>query len=221
MKRFFLFYCTLLLCSMSVWGQNENKPVQRKFDVDPASKTLLKIPEDTPLPNYLQKDFLSNTPQPNNSNKGFEKNIQMGFNEQFIDPGHEYLERLQTPEAEKNPGDFKVDQYLGDFKSNAKSVRIVFRDHQHPDGDWGSKHGMRDAYEDPDKIAELIDAGKATVDPDERFEIYSELQQLLYEDPMWVYAAQEGLAYPYRDWLQDFTVNPLWRGPHYEYYTKG
>ncbi len=120
---------------MSVWGQNENKPVQRKFDVDPASKTLLKIPEDNPLPNYLQKDFLSNTPQPNNSNKGFEKNIQMGFNEQFIDPGHEYLERLQTPEAEKNPGDFKVDQYLGDFKSNAKSVRIVFRDHQHPDGD--------------------------------------------------------------------------------------
>ena len=59
----------------------------------------------------------------------------MGFDEQFIDPGQEYLERLQTPEAEKNPGDFKVDQYLGDFKSNAKSVRIVFRDHQHPDGD--------------------------------------------------------------------------------------
>lgn len=92
---------------------------------------------------------------------------------------------------------------------------------QHPDGDWGSKHGMRDAYEDPDKIAELIDAGKATVDPDDRFAIYSELQQLLYEDPMWVYAAQEGLAYPYRSWLKDFTVNPLWRGPHYEYYNKG
>ena len=96
-----------------------------------------------------------------------------------------------------------------------------FEPHQHPDGDWGSKHGMRDAYEDPDKIAELIDAGKATVDPDERLEIYAELQQLLHEDPMWVYAAQEGLAYPYRDWLGEFNVNPLWRGPHYEYYTKG
>ena len=96
-----------------------------------------------------------------------------------------------------------------------------FDPHQHPDGDWGSKHGMRDAYEDPDKIAELIDAGKATVDPDERLEIYAELQQLLHEDPMWVYAAQEGLAYPYRDWLGEFNVNPLWRGPHYEYYTKG
>ncbi len=95
-----------------------------------------------------------------------------------------------------------------------------FDPHQHPDGDWGEKHGMRDAYEDPDRIAELIDAGKATVNPDERFEIYSELQQLLYEDPMWVYAAQEGLAFPYRTWLEGFTVNPLWRGPHYEYYSK-
>lgn len=92
---------------------------------------------------------------------------------------------------------------------------------QHPDGDWGEKHGFRDAYSDPDAIADLIDAGKATVDPDERAEIYSELQTLLYEDPMWVYAAQEGLAYPHRAWLSDFIVNPLWRGPHYEYYSKG
>jgi peptide/nickel transport system substrate-binding protein len=36
-----------------------------------------------------------------------------------------------------------------------------------------------------------------------------------------VYAAQEGLAYPYRSWLNGFVVNPLWRGPHYEYYSKG
>ena len=95
-----------------------------------------------------------------------------------------------------------------------------FDPHQHPDGDWGSKHGMRDAYEDPDRIADLIAAGKATVNPDERFEIYAELQRLLYEDPMWVYAAQEGLAFPYRTWLEGFVVNPLWRGPHYEYYSK-
>jgi peptide/nickel transport system substrate-binding protein len=92
---------------------------------------------------------------------------------------------------------------------------------QHPDGDWGSKHGMRDAYEDPDRIAELIDSGKATINPEERKAIYAELQRLLQEDPMWVYAAQEGLAYPYRSWLNGFVVNPLWRGPHYEYYSKG
>ena len=95
-----------------------------------------------------------------------------------------------------------------------------FDPHQHPDGDWGSKHGMRDAYEDPDRIADLIDAGKATVNHDERFEIYAELQRLLYEDPMWVYATQEGLAFPYRTWLEGFVVNLLWRGHHYEYYSK-
>ena len=123
------------MCSFSLWGQNENKPLQRKIEVDPASKSLLKIPDKNPLPNFLQKDFLSKTPDVNTPSKGFEKDIQMGFKEDFIDPGQEYLERLQTPEAEKNPGNFKVDQYLGDFKSNAKSVRVVFRDHQHPDGD--------------------------------------------------------------------------------------
>lgn len=129
------FFLLVFFSSALVWGQTENKPVQRKFDVDPASKSLLKIPEKNPLPNFLQKDFLSKTPDVNASSKGIKKDIQMGFKEDFIDPGQEYLERLQTPEAEKNPGNFKVDQYLGDFKSNAKSVRIVFRDHQHPDGD--------------------------------------------------------------------------------------
>ena len=123
------------MCSFSLWGQNENKPLQRKIEVDPTSKSLLKIPDKNPLPNFLQKDFLSKTPDVNTPSKSFEKDIQMGFKEDFIDPGQEYLERLQTPEAEKNPGNFKVDQYLGDFKSNAKSVRVVFRDHQHPDGD--------------------------------------------------------------------------------------
>lgn len=129
------FFLLVFFSSALVWGQTENKPVQRKFDVDPASKSLLKIPEKNPLPNFLQKDFLSKTPDVNAPSKGIKKGIQMGFKEDFIDPGQEYLERLQTPEAEKNPGNFKVDQYLGDFKSNAKSVRIVFRDHQHPDGD--------------------------------------------------------------------------------------
>lgn len=135
MKRHFVLFSVVYMCSFSLWGQNENKPLQRKIEVDPASKSLLKIPEKNPLPNFLQKDFLSKTPDVNTPSKGFEKDIQMGFKENFIDPGQEYLERLQTPEAEKNPGNFKVDQYLGDFKSNAKSVRVVFRDHQHPDGD--------------------------------------------------------------------------------------
>ena len=118
-----------------LWEKSENQPLQRSIEVDPLSKSLLKVPEDNALPDFLKKDFLSNTAKPNEAPKSFEKDIQMGIREAFIDPGNEFLKRLQTPESDKNPGEFKVDQYLGDFKSNSKSVRIVFRDHQQPDGD--------------------------------------------------------------------------------------
>ena len=86
----------------------------------PESKSLLKIPKDNALPDFLKKDFLKNAPNPNASPKSFEKNIQMGEREAFIDPGDEFLERLQTPESNKRPGDFKVDQYLGDLKAIVK-----------------------------------------------------------------------------------------------------
>lgn len=133
MKQRLLFFCFLFL--QQLCAQSENQPVQRSIKVAPESKSLLKIPKDNALPDFLKKDFLKNAPYPNETPKSFEKNIQMGDRETFIDPGDEFLERLQTPETDKSAGDFKVDQYLGDFKSNSKSVRIVFRDHQQPDGD--------------------------------------------------------------------------------------
>ena len=133
MKRQLVLLMVLLM--QQLWAQSENQPPQRSIEVDPLSKSLLKVPEDNALPDFLKKDFLSNTPKPNEAPKSFEKDIQMGIREAFIDPGDEFLKRLQTPESDKNPGEFKVDQYLGDFKSNSKSVRIVFRDHQQPDGD--------------------------------------------------------------------------------------
>lgn len=133
LRKFFLL--SALLPSFVALAQNENKPVQKKFEVDPESKYLLKLPEKNPLPDFLKKDFLSKTPNPTATPKSFEQDIQMGLKEEFLDPGEDYLKRLQSPEAEQNPGDFKVDQYLGDFKSTAERVRIVFRDHSQPDGD--------------------------------------------------------------------------------------
>ena len=44
MKRHFVLFSVVYMCSFSLWGQNENKPLQRKIEVDPASKSLLKIP---------------------------------------------------------------------------------------------------------------------------------------------------------------------------------
>ena len=130
-----MIFFSMVLLSFSVWGQKENKPLERKIGIDPKSPSLLKLPEKNGLPDFLKKDFLSKTPNPNKAPKGFEKDIQMGLQEKFIDPGADYLKRLRSPESDKNPNDFKVDQYLGDFKSSTETVRIVFRDHQHPDGD--------------------------------------------------------------------------------------
>ncbi len=59
-----------------------------------------------------------------------------GQNEKFLDPGLQYLNKLnRQPENEKNPNQFKVDQYLGDFRNNGRYVQIAVRDHESPDGD--------------------------------------------------------------------------------------
>jgi hypothetical protein len=62
--------------------------------------------------------------------------LRFGENEQFLDPGKRYLNKLnRKPENEKNPNLFKTDQYLGDFRNNGKFVQIAVRDHESPDGD--------------------------------------------------------------------------------------
>ena len=110
-----------------------------------TTKLLLSPPENN-APSLLspkkQKQFLSE----DFFNPKFEfkdpKNdinnppINFGRGEQFLDPGKQYLNRLnRRPEKEKNPNQFKVDQYLGDFRNNGKFVQIAVRDHESPDGD--------------------------------------------------------------------------------------
>ncbi len=83
----------------------------------------------------------------------------------------------------------------------------------HPDGEWGQIHDYRAGYEDPDTIASLIDEAEVELDPARRAELYAEVQRLLYDDPMWVIAAQEGVVAAYRSWVQGWQSNPLWPRP--------
>lgn len=83
----------------------------------------------------------------------------------------------------------------------------------HPDGEWGEIHGFRNGYVDPDKVAELIDAAEVELDSDARAAIYSEIQFLLFDDPMWLIAGQEGVVAAYRTELKGWTSNPLWPRP--------
>ena len=92
--------------------------------------------------------------------------------------------------------------------------------YQHPEGEWGGRLGFADGYEDPDDIAERIDSGFATTDVAEREAIYQELLPLLYEDPMWIYPAQEVNAQAYREWVDGFVYNPLWKTLRWRYYDK-
>ena len=110
-----------------------------------TTKLLLPPPENK-SPSLLspkkQKQFLSEDFfNPKLEFKGPKSDINnppinFGRGEQFLDPGKQYLNRLnRRPEKEKNPNQFKVDQYLGDFRNNGKFVQIAVRDHESPDGD--------------------------------------------------------------------------------------
>ena len=115
------------------FSQIETRPLGKKIEIDKNSKSILKLPENN-LPDYLKKDFFSKNPALERS-KGFENNIQMENEEAFINPGDAYLKRLNSNKSEGSAPKFKADQYLGDFISSTENVRIVFRDHQEPDGD--------------------------------------------------------------------------------------
>ena len=85
--------------------------------------------------------------------------------------------------------------------------------YQHPDGEWGEVHGFANGYRNPEKIAELIDGASTELDVEKRAAMYSELQRLLFDDPMWLITAQEGVTMAYRSWVKGFVHNPLWPRP--------
>jgi len=87
----------------------------------------------------------------------------------------------------------------------------------HPDGEWGQIHGFAQGYENPEQIASLIDDAATEIDEPTREELYSELQNLLYDDPMWLIAAQEGIANAHRDDVEGFVLNTLWPRPNVKF----
>ncbi len=85
--------------------------------------------------------------------------------------------------------------------------------YQHPDGEWGEVHGFAKGYRDPAQIAGLIDDASVELDPAKRSAMYAELQRLLFDDPMWLIAAQEGIVMAHRAWVKGFVMQPLWPRP--------
>jgi peptide/nickel transport system substrate-binding protein len=89
--------------------------------------------------------------------------------------------------------------------------------YSHPEGEWGEVHGFANGYKDSAKVAQMIDSAAVELDPAKRAATYAELQRILYDDPMWIITAQEGVAMAHRDWVQNFTMNPLWPRPSFKF----
>jgi peptide/nickel transport system substrate-binding protein len=87
------------------------------------------------------------------------------------------------------------------------------QDYVHPDGAWGQVHGFRNGYGNADQIAQLIDAAAVELDTEKRAAMYAELQRLLYDEPMWLIGAQEGVTLAHRTWVTNFQMQPLWPRP--------
>jgi hypothetical protein len=122
----------------SVWGQVPIETTKKPKVVIPPPENKgpsLLAPKEKKA--FLSEDFFNPTiefkdPKSDLNNPP----INMGASEQFLDAGKQYLNRLNRGrEKEKNPNQFKTDQYLGDFKNNGRFVQIAVRDHESPDGD--------------------------------------------------------------------------------------
>ncbi|MEM6687389.1 MAG: hypothetical protein AAF617_16535 [Bacteroidota bacterium] len=108
----------------------------------PKAKEPLKPKENTPqimefkTPSLLvnKRSSLIQLPKSNRASLKEEKEINFTGGEQYVTRNKEFERKLNKKDKEIKP-EYKVEQYLGDFKSNGKFVQIVCRDHEFVDGD--------------------------------------------------------------------------------------
>jgi len=131
-------FCFLALGIIPLYGQivrESNESI--KLQAPPPEKNSPSLLTPKPQKQFLSEDFFNpkiefKDPKSDLNNPP----VNFGKGEEFLDPGKRYLNRLnRRPEKEKNPNQFKVDKYLGDFRNNGKFVQIAVRDHESPDGD--------------------------------------------------------------------------------------
>ena len=120
-----------------VLAQIENNNSSFKFPIEENEKSspLYIKPEES---KYLKRDFLKKDPiDITDPNLNENATIDMGNQEKFLDPGDYYLSKLngKSLEENKDPNKFKSNQYMGDYRIKGSKARIIFRDHEYPDGD--------------------------------------------------------------------------------------
>ena len=127
----------MILSVNIILGQIENNGSSFKFPIEENEKRspLYIKPQEN---EYLQRDFLKKDPiDITNPNLNKDAKINMENQEKFLDPGDYYLSKLngKSLEGNKDPNKYKSNQYMGDYRIKGSKARIIFRDHEYPDGD--------------------------------------------------------------------------------------
>lgn len=136
MKHFFLLIA-VLFSSISVAQIDDGNS---GFSIPP-----INFPPPVNVPAPISPSSTSpfppsfNDPMPGRTTRSIPESSNFKFNQSndFISRGDEYLQKLNTNKG-GDGGDYKAfrkNQYLGDFKTNAKKVTVSYRDHQAEDGD--------------------------------------------------------------------------------------
>ncbi len=139
MFRYILNIKTIVFCFILIpfglMSQENSKEEKRKFPILPSQniKSLLNKENEKKFlqGNFLNKPLDMTDPKSNLENPP----LNIESQENFLNSGDYYVKKLNKKEKDKNPRNFKTDQYLGDFRLNDSNVRIIFRDHEMPDGD--------------------------------------------------------------------------------------
>lgn len=141
--RFYFLFFTLLIFTVSVHSQidTNNKSIsipaiESEKDSLDTSPVLPPKPENNTLNSF-------ETPQVSINPNFPKKEFSMFPEEEFGNPGELYVDQINKniediklpPEEIERRNGSTTDQFLGDFKSNAKFVNVVYRDHGFTDGD--------------------------------------------------------------------------------------
>lgn len=144
MKLYFSLFI-LLLFSLSAFSQIDNRKksisipaVESKKDSADARKIL----PSKPINSNASKNPL-NAPKISTNLNLPKKEFSMFPQEKFGNPGELYVKQVNkniedlklTPKEIEQRNGSTTDQFLGDFKSGAKFVNVVYRDHGYTDGD--------------------------------------------------------------------------------------
>ena len=115
---------------VSAFAQSSDLPTTRPLKIGDNNKLDVKTSNQGSLlrmPSVLDEDLTSK-----NENSG----VKMLPDRELVQAGHDLvIDPKVVEKKEKGAKEHFGDQYLGDFKTTAKFVGIVARDHEYVDGD--------------------------------------------------------------------------------------